>query len=84
MPAEADSSVTYMKGEILSYLSDVPNAVDTVEGITDWWIYRQRLRWARLTVQKAVDELVADGHLRKIDRADGQILYAAHPPPDPG
>jgi hypothetical protein len=78
-----DPAASYVKGEILSYLSNVPNAADTVEGIADWWIYRQRLRWARDTVQVALDALVAEGRLHRIERADGQVLYAAHPPPSP-
>lgn len=67
----------------MSYLEHAPQAADTVEGIAEWWIYLQRLRTARDAVQAAVDELVAEGRLRRIERIDGQVLYAAAPPAVP-
>ena len=51
--------------EILGYLSDHPDAEDTVEGITEWWVLEECLRRQRAEVQRALDEWVADGLLVK-------------------
>jgi len=51
--------------EILGYLSDHPDAEDTVKGITEWWVLEECLKRQRVEVQRALDELVADGLLVK-------------------
>ena len=51
--------------EILDYLSDHPDAEDTVEGITEWWVLEECLKQQRAEVQRALDALVADGLLVK-------------------
>ncbi len=44
--------------DILQYLEEHTNAMDTLEGIAKWWIPRQRLDESLQTVDKALDYLV--------------------------
>lgn len=46
--------------KILRYLDRNPDAQDTVEGITQWWLLEQQLIEEISAVQAALDELVAD------------------------
>ena len=49
------SSVAY---EILSYLVQNPDAQDTVEGITEWWLLQQRIVQREILIREAVTQLV--------------------------
>lgn len=60
---------------ILHYLGSHPHAADTAEGITDWWIPRQRIQEAMANVQVALDQLVVDGRVEAMTGHDGQIVY---------
>jgi hypothetical protein len=51
--------------EILSYLLDNPQASDTLEGITRFWIIRHRVDLAIQNVEGAVKELVDQGVLEE-------------------
>jgi len=62
--------------EIRNYLSAHPNAVDSLEGITKWWLTRQRYEEAVSQVQKALDSLVAESVISKRVVADGRVIYA--------
>jgi hypothetical protein len=61
--------------EILSYLVEHPEAQDTVEGITEWWLLEQRIRTAIAEVDGALHELVANGLLVSRQCADGRIYF---------
>jgi hypothetical protein len=51
--------------EILRYLQAHPNACDTLLGIMEWWLLKQRIEIAANDVQKALDQLVARGFVLK-------------------
>jgi hypothetical protein len=51
--------------EILEYLQAHPNASDTLSGITEWWVLKQRIEAAANDVQKALDQLIALGFVLK-------------------
>lgn len=51
--------------EILQYLQAHPNASDTLLGITEWWLFKQRIEIAAKDVQRALDQLVANGLVLK-------------------
>jgi hypothetical protein len=60
--------VTALSGlaeEILRYLQTHPNASDTLLGITEWWLLKQRIEIAANEVQKALDQLVLREFLLK-------------------
>jgi Fe2+ or Zn2+ uptake regulation protein len=51
---------------ILRYLEEAPHAMDTVEGVTEWWLMRQRVRDDVESVERALDALVARGVLQVV------------------
>jgi hypothetical protein len=61
--------------EILAYLVKHPEAQDTLEGITEWWLLEQRIRYAVAEVDGALNKLVADGLLVIRQCADGRTYY---------
>jgi hypothetical protein len=72
--AEAKARVA---AEILEYLRDHPRAGDTLEGIVEWWLPRQRYEHSVLRIQRALDDLVATGRVAKTGLPDGTAFYAA-------
>jgi hypothetical protein len=65
-----------LSDEILGYLRAHPQAADTVDGIVEWWLPRQRYDEAVHRVQQVLDELVARGLVERITLVDGTVLYA--------
>lgn len=61
---------------LLAYLRGHPRAADTLDGIVDWWLPRQRYETARLRIESALERLVAEGTLRRDILQDGAVLYA--------
>jgi hypothetical protein len=60
-----DSEFEVLKQEILHYLLKRPDASDDLEGITRFWVMRQRIEVAAATVERALDSLVESGILIK-------------------
>lgn len=58
--------------DILAYLNEHPNAQDTLEGISEWWILEQRIRRDTARVEEALSELLVKelviGHKGKDSR----------------
>ncbi len=63
--------------EIEFYLSHHPHAADSIEGIIKWWLPQQRYVDAHDKILKALDYLIAEGVVRKID-IPGNILYSCN------
>ena len=61
--------------QILDYLTANPAAEDTVRGITEWWLLKQRISESKAMVEAALAGLVAKGKLRAMAGPDGQIHY---------
>ena len=61
--------------EIQRYLLKHPNAADTLEGVTKWWL--QRLRYEETTelVHKALQYLIDSKQIRKTTNSDGSIIF---------
>jgi hypothetical protein len=74
MPAKKDISQ-----EILEYLRKHPEASDTLEGITEWWVLSQRIQDDVKKVQEAVSILVGQGWLVEIKGSDSRIRYRFSP-----
>lgn len=60
---------------ILRYLQEHPAAADSLEGIASWWLSPAEFTVTAEAVQAALDQLVADHRLARIDLADGRVLY---------
>ncbi|WP_436314033.1 hypothetical protein [Variovorax sp. LjRoot84] len=62
---------------ILRYITAHPDACDSLEGISDWWLARQRHEDARSEVAAAVEQLVARGQIEASTGVDGLTVYRA-------
>jgi len=71
------STTTPLAEHILGYLTGHPEAQDTIEGITEWWLLEQRIRLQISEVKQALAELVARGLVVESQGRDGRIRYAA-------
>ncbi|MEO5829108.1 MAG: hypothetical protein ABIQ36_00910 [Rhodanobacter sp.] len=61
---------------VLAYLRSHPQAADTLHGIVNWWLPRQRLETGRQRIEHVLGELVNAGLLRRDQLPDGEVLYA--------
>jgi DNA-binding MarR family transcriptional regulator len=60
---------------ILDYLSDNPDAGDTFEGIVEWWLLTQSIKFEMRTVSRAVASLVAEGLIVEQKGLDSRCIY---------
>jgi len=76
MSQQDELGLARLSDEILRYLRAHPQAADTVDGIVEWWLPRQRYDEAVDQVQLVLDELVARRLVDQITLVDGTVLYA--------
>jgi len=60
---------------ILGYLIDNPDASDTLDGIMEWWLLNQKIRFETRIVFQAVTKLVADGLIVEVQGPDSRTIY---------
>jgi len=60
---------------ILKYLQAHPEAADSLEGITDWWLPPLEYSVTTEAVREALDLLVLQHRIARIDLADGRTLF---------
>ena len=60
---------------ILAYLYENPEAGDTFDGIVEWWLLRQRIKFETRNVSAAVTKLVSDGLIVEHEGSDSRIFY---------
>ena len=72
---EADREM--IAGEILEYLDDNPEAMDTATGITQWWLVRQRYLRGLTQIEAALQLLLDRGKIRVQRKYGQQDLYGA-------
>jgi len=61
---------------ILDYLSDNPDAGDTFEGIMEWWLLTQSIKFEMQTVSAAIASLVAEGLIVEQKGLDSRSIYS--------
>jgi hypothetical protein len=61
--------------QILGYLAANPEAQDTMRGIAEWWLLKQKIQESTSDVEAAVANLVAQGKLAAGTNLDGQTIY---------
>jgi len=69
---------------VLGYLAEHPDASDTLEGIAEWWIMRQRTRVEVTTLVKVLRYLAESSLLEKIEEGDNpryRLKADVHGPP---
>jgi hypothetical protein len=60
---------------ILAYLSDNPEAGDTFDGIVEWWLLDQRIKFETRNVSEAVARLISEGLIVEHEASDSRIIY---------
>ena len=60
---------------ILAYLSDNPDAGDTFDGIVEWWLLDQRIKFETRNVSEAVSRLVSEGLIVQQEEAGSRVIY---------
>ncbi len=64
--------------EIERYLQERGQVADTIEGITYWWLMRQRLQEAQTNVAQAMALLSNQGLVKIRKLPDGAVLYVSN------
>ena len=60
---------------IFDYLSKNPDAEDTLEGITRWWLNMERIDLSVKEVEQALESLIEQGVITINKTIGGTILY---------
>ena len=60
---------------IRQYLINHPNSADTLEGVVNWWLVRQRYENAMSKVSQALELMVKQGELIKIQHQGSHPIY---------
>lgn len=63
---------------ILGYLLEHPDAGDTLDGIVEWWLLHQKIRFETRNVSQAVAELIKQGLIVTHKGPDSRIIYKAN------
>jgi len=71
---EGDSRVREL---VLGYLDDHPTAMDTLDGIAEWWVLRQQVEIEVRRVSRVLTALVRDGVLEEHEQ--GGIRFYRRP-----
>ncbi|HEY8327442.1 MAG TPA: hypothetical protein VIO59_03195 [Rhodanobacter sp.] len=61
---------------VLAYLHSHPQAADTLRGIVNWWLPRQRYEISCQRIEHVLGRLVTEGLLHRDELPDGEVLYA--------
>ena len=69
-----------VEGDILSYLTQHPEAKDTLEGIADWWMLGKQNRPTMAEIKTSLDRLVEHGLVMAEQAGDGRVYYRANRP----
>jgi len=60
---------------ILAYLCDNPDAGDTFDGIVEWWLLHQRIKFETRNISEVVRKLVAEGLILEDEGPDSRVTY---------
>jgi hypothetical protein len=69
---DATKRITY---DILAYLSENPDAQDTLEGIAEWWLSEQTVKPSMAAVGEALAELVDRGLILTRSGEESRTFY---------
>ncbi|HYP30149.1 MAG TPA: hypothetical protein VE262_25815 [Blastocatellia bacterium] len=61
--------------QILAYLAENPDAEDSLEGITEWWILQQNIRVESRRVSTALKQLLEKELISEVAGLDNRTYY---------
>ena len=64
--ADENEREKQLEQAVMSYLHEHPRAMDTLEGIAEWWIMRQKVRVDIETLTRALERMTDRGLLERI------------------
>ena len=64
---------------ILTYLARNPTAEDTVDGILEWWLVHEEIRYRMQEVEAALVELTDRGIITQTVGEDSRVRYRISP-----
>jgi hypothetical protein len=73
-PPDMQWPAAEMEDAVKQYLAEHPEAMDTIEGIAEWWLMRQQIRIEMEALISALNRLTDDGVLERID-SGGEARY---------
>lgn len=77
--SQLDTDIVQIAHEIMQYLQRHPNAADSLNGIAQWWLARQRYQNALDKVNLALDLLIKQNYIKRTDNRHGQTIYKFNP-----
>lgn len=69
------SDKSHIKYEILAYLSEHPEAQDTLKGVIQWWLLKSNINYQPFMVKESLNELVKQDLLLEKKRSGIEPLY---------
>ncbi len=60
---------------VVGYLSEHPQAMETLEGIAEWWIMRQQVRVSVELLERVLGQLTDKGVLEKVGRGERALYH---------
>ncbi|HUG24190.1 hypothetical protein [Piscinibacter sp.] len=69
------SSQDELINDILEYLVSHPQAADSADGVSRWWLARNARAPSQADVERALATLVERGLLRRVELPDGTVIY---------
>ncbi len=79
-----DINAMRVADDIQKYLQHRPNAADTLEGITKWWVSQICVEEAVEVIAKALEILERQGKVTKIVMVGGKEIYSRSRQPESG
>jgi hypothetical protein len=70
-PLVNDSADDRLAAQVLAYLREFPDGMETAEGVAEWWVMRQHVRAQVEAVTRVLEDLVARGVLERFEGAGG-------------
>ena len=68
--ASGSSEKASIAHAILTYLSEHPDAQDTLEGIVEWWLLERKISHQAKTVKEVLDTLVSTAQIDEVKRGN--------------
>jgi Fe2+ or Zn2+ uptake regulation protein len=77
MPGENEKQLCKeeLAAAVMQYLEEHPQAMDTFEGIAEWWVARQQVRFSLDALARVLQELAAQGLIEEMKGAGEVRLY---------